>query len=50
MVISAAIEAELAHLDDPAEEAEYLASLGLEDTGLARVIRAGYELVSRSIR
>lgn len=46
VVISAAIEAELAHLDDPAEKAEYLASLGLEDTGLARVIRAGYELLN----
>jgi ribosome-binding ATPase YchF (GTP1/OBG family) len=27
------------------ERAEYLASLGLDETGLARVIRAGYELL-----
>ncbi len=45
VVISAAIEAEVAALDDPAERAEYLASLGLDETGLARVIRAGYALL-----
>ena len=44
VVISAAIEAEVAQL--PAEDqAEYLASLGLEETGLARVVRAGYQLL-----
>ena len=44
VVISAAIEAEVAQL--PAEEqAEFLASLGLEETGLARVVRAGYQLL-----
>jgi GTP-binding protein YchF len=44
VVISAAIEAEVAQL--PAEEqGEYLASLGLEETGLARVVRAGYALL-----
>ena len=32
-------------LDDPAEKAEFLESLGLEETGLARVIRAGYALL-----
>ncbi|PIW25758.1 MAG: redox-regulated ATPase YchF [Rhodospirillales bacterium CG15_BIG_FIL_POST_REV_8_21_14_020_66_15] len=45
VVISAAIEAEVAQLDDPAEKREFLESLGLEETGLARVIRAGYELL-----
>ncbi len=43
--VSAAIEAELAQLDDAAERAEYLAALGLAETGLDRVIRAGYELL-----
>jgi len=45
VVISAAIEAEVAQLGDPAERAEFLASLGLEETGLTRVIKAGYELL-----
>ena len=44
MMISAAIEAELAQLTD-AERDEFLASLGLAETGLARVIRAGYALL-----
>ncbi|MFO1162874.1 MAG: redox-regulated ATPase YchF [Reyranellaceae bacterium] len=44
VVISAAIEAEVAQL--PAEDqGDYLASLGLEETGLARVVRAGYRLL-----
>ena len=45
VVISAAIEAEVASLDDEADKKEFLESLGLEETGLARVIRAGYELL-----
>jgi len=45
VVISAAIEAEVAQLDDPDERQEFLAGLGLKETGLARVIRAGYELL-----
>jgi len=45
VVISAAIEAEVAQLGDEMERAEYLASLGLEETGLTRVIRAGYTLL-----
>jgi GTP-binding protein YchF len=45
VVISAAIEAELAQLADPAEKREFLAALGLAEPGLARVIRAGYELL-----
>ncbi len=44
VVISAAIEAEVAQL--PAEDqSDYLSSLGLEETGLARVVRAGYALL-----
>jgi GTP-binding protein YchF len=45
VVISAAIEAEVATLSDPAEQREFLASLGLRETGLSQVIRAGYKLL-----
>jgi GTP-binding protein YchF len=44
VVISAAIEEEIAQLDD-AERAEFLDSLGLEEAGLDRLIRAGYALL-----
>ncbi|HEY8593192.1 MAG TPA: redox-regulated ATPase YchF [Sphingomicrobium sp.] len=44
VVVSAAIEAEIATL--PADERDaFLADLGLEETGLSRIIRAGYELL-----
>ena len=44
VVVSAAIEAEVVSL--PLEERdEYLESMGLSETGLARVIRAGYALL-----
>jgi hypothetical protein len=45
IVISAAIEAELSGLSDEAERREYLATLGLAETGLDRVIGAGYALL-----
>ncbi|HJT06321.1 MAG TPA: redox-regulated ATPase YchF [Stellaceae bacterium] len=45
VVISAAIEAEVAQLADEAEKREFLATLGLAETGLARVIHAGYRLL-----
>jgi GTP-binding protein YchF len=45
VVISAAIEAEVSQLGDEAEKKEFLESLGLSETGLARVIRAGYQLL-----
>jgi GTP-binding protein YchF len=45
VVVSAAIEAEVAQLEDAAEKAEFLDSLGLAETGLSRVIRAGYGLL-----
>jgi ribosome-binding ATPase len=45
VVVSAAIESEVAQLDDADEKREFLESLGLERTGLERVIRAGYELL-----
>ncbi len=44
VVISARIEAEVAELPED-ERTEYLASLGLSETGLSRVIRAGYRLL-----
>jgi GTP-binding protein YchF len=44
VVVSAAIEAEIVTLD-PADRAEFLSDLGLHETGLGRVIRAGYELL-----
>jgi ribosome-binding ATPase len=44
VVVSAAIEAEIATLD-PEERSAFLSDLGLEETGLSRVIRAGYELL-----
>ena len=44
VVVSAAIEAEIATLD-AADRAAFLADLGLSETGLTRVIRAGYELL-----
>ena len=45
VVISAAIEAEIAQLGTEEEKKEFLETLGLEETGLARVIRAGYDLL-----
>ncbi|WP_114416276.1 redox-regulated ATPase YchF [Marinospirillum perlucidum] len=39
------IEAEIAELDDPEEKAMFLESMGLEEPGLNRVIRAGFELL-----
>jgi len=44
VVVSAAIESEIATLP-PDERDAFLADLGLHETGLARVIRAGYELL-----
>ena len=44
VTISARIEEEVAQLA-PAERAEFLASLGLEEPGLNKLIRAGYRLL-----
>lgn len=44
VAICAAIEAEIALLDD-ADKAEFLQDLGLEEPGLDRVIRCGYQLL-----
>ncbi|MDJ0948979.1 MAG: redox-regulated ATPase YchF [Alphaproteobacteria bacterium] len=45
VVISAAIEAEIAQLTDPDEKRAFLESLGLEEAGLDRIKRAGYALL-----
>lgn len=45
VIISAAIEAEIAVLSDEAERQDFLASLGLGETGLSQVIRSGYGLL-----
>jgi ribosome-binding ATPase len=44
VVISAKIESEIAMLP-PAERADYLAAVGLNETGLDRLVRAGYALL-----
>ncbi len=47
VVISAAIEEEIAQLDD-AERAEFLEAMGLHEAGLDRLIREGYRLLGLS--
>jgi ribosome-binding ATPase len=44
VVVSAAIESELTGMD-PDERMLFLEEMGLHETGLARVVRAGYELL-----
>ena len=44
VVISAAIEAEISQLDSE-EQAEFLETIGLEEPGLDRLIRTGYDLL-----
>src|SRR5262249_22646841 len=45
VVISAAIEAEIAQLADPEEKRAFLESLELDEPGLNKIIRAGYRLL-----
>lgn len=45
VVISAAIESEVASLESPEDQQEFLESLGLKETGLAQVIREGFNLL-----
>ena len=45
VIISAAIESEVAQLESAEEKKEFLSALGLEETGLAKIIRAGYNLL-----
>lgn len=46
VIISAAIEEEIAQLGSEEEKAEFLQSIGLNEPGLNRVIRAGYKLLN----
>jgi len=45
LVISANFEAEVAQLEDDFEKVEFLTAIGLEETGLGRLIRTGYALL-----
>ena len=45
VVISAKIEEEVSQLESEEEKQEFLEAIGLEETGLARVIREGYKLL-----
>jgi GTP-binding protein YchF len=45
VVVSAKIEEEVSQLDDEEEKIEFLATLGLHEAGLDRVIQAGYNLL-----
>ena len=44
-MISAAIEAEIALLESADDKVEFLETLGLEETGLSKVIAAGYKVL-----
>ena len=44
VAVCAAMESEIAELDDD-EKAEFLAEMGLQEPGLNRLIRAGYDLL-----
>ncbi|MGL4978505.1 MAG: redox-regulated ATPase YchF, partial [Plesiomonas sp.] len=45
VAVCAAIEADIAELEEE-DKAEFMAELGIEEPGLNRVIRAGYELLN----
>lgn len=45
LVVAAAAEADIAELDTEQERAEFLSELGLESSGVARLIRAAYSLL-----
>lgn len=46
VIICAAIEAEIAQLDTDEEKGEFLETMGLQEPGLNRIIRAGYDLLN----
>ncbi|MDX2304220.1 MAG: redox-regulated ATPase YchF [Microscillaceae bacterium] len=46
VMVSAALEAEIAELTEEEEKAEFLAEYGLEESGLNRLIRASYEILN----
>lgn len=45
VVISAEIESQIARIDEDSEKQEFLESLGLAETGLNKIIRAGHDLL-----
>ena len=45
LVLGAAIEADIAELEDPEERALFLTDLGLEEPGVAKLIREAYSLL-----
>lgn len=45
VIISAAIESEIAQLETAEEKQEYLETMGLSEPGLNKIIRAGYQLL-----
>lgn len=45
MVLSAEVESEIAQLESEAEKKEFLEAMGLEKSGLSRLITKGYELL-----
>lgn len=45
VIISSKIESEIANLASHEEKQEFLAAIGLDETGLNKVIRAGYQLL-----
>ncbi len=45
VMISAQIEAEIAALESEEDRKEFLASIGLEETGLAKLIKSSYDLL-----
>ncbi len=47
--ICAAIEAEIVQLDDEADKRDFLESIGLDEPGLNRVIRAGHDLLGLQV-
>lgn len=47
VTISAKIEAEVALLEDKAEQAEFLESLGLNETGLNKIVHASFKLLKQ---
>ena len=45
VVVSAKIEAEISMLPTPEDKKDFLAAIGLDETGLSRVIKAGYQIL-----
>ncbi len=45
IIVSAKIESEIALLEDENEKIAFMADLGLEETGLNKIIKAGYEIL-----